>query len=132
MTEKEREYIRSIEETVDALQSIPPFCSMQEPARTVTMNLWAVRDQFIDQMLDELPEYQIPPTASLFARAFHWPECEGACILPDGRLLVFWDDFTGAEIMTEAEYLHHIAARSADDRSEDELAQVKRLAKKPT
>lgn len=132
MTKKTREYIRSLEDTVNALQHIPPVCPMQEPAHTVVAGLLTVRDRFIDQMMDELPEYQIPPTASLFARAFHWPECEGAYILPDGRLLVFWDDFTGAEIMTEAEYLHRIAARSADDRSEDELAQVKRLAKKPT
>lgn len=137
MKKKTREYIQNIEEAVNAIQGFPVACSMQEPAHTVITRLWTVRARFIDRMMGKLPEYQIPPTASLFAQAFHWPDCEGACILPDGRLLVFWQDYTEPEIMTETEYLHRIATRTADNRSEEELAQVKefcrkRLAKNPT
>lgn len=124
-------YIRSIEQAVEALQNIPVCCSMQEPEHSTVTALWEVRARFIDRMMGELPTYEIPETASLFAHAFHWPDCEGARILPDGRLLAFWMDYTEPEILTEEEYLHRIAARSADDRDgEPELAQAKEFCRK--
>lgn len=72
----------------------------------------AARDSFFERLTDKLPRYQIPETASLFARGLHWPDVEDAHILPDGRLLVRWEDCTMPEVLTEAEYLSTIAHRS--------------------
>ena len=69
-------------------------------------------DRFFEQLADKLPRYQIPETASLFARGLHWPDVEDAHILPDGRLLVRWEDYAVPEVLTEAEYLSAIAQRS--------------------
>ena len=127
MKQKTREHVRAIESACAIARNLPNGCSAAEPELAFVTKLWKARDRFVERLTDSLPEYEIPATASLLARAQSWPDCEGAYRLPDNRLLVCWCDFTQPEVMTEAEYLSKLAHRcveiaAADERIHDEVA----------
>ena len=120
MKQKTLEYIRSIEAACEIARNLPASCRLKEPEWSFVRDLWKAREKFIERMTDSLPEYEIPATASLLARAQSWPDCEGAYRLPDNRLLVCWVDFTEPEVLTEAEYLSKLAHRCVEIASDDE------------
>lgn len=112
MKQKTREFCKSVENACRIANAIPVAYPVSGPEGDFCRALDAARDSFFERLTDKLPRYQIPETASLFARGLHWPDVEDAHILPDGRLLVRWEDFTTPEVLTEAEYLSAIAHRS--------------------
>jgi len=113
MKKKTRDYVRAIERACEVARSIPQGCSCKEPEYGLVQDLWTARERFIQRLTATLPEYEIPMTASLLARAESWPDVEGAYRLPDNRLLVCWVDYTEPEVLTEAEYLGRLARRCA-------------------
>lgn len=112
MKQKTREFCKSVENACRIARDVPFSWAVNCPEGDLCKALDAARDRFFERLTDKLPRYQIPETASLFARGLHWPDVEDAHILPDGRLLVRWEDFTMPEVLTEAEYLSTIAHRS--------------------
>ena len=120
MKQKTRDYVRNVESACDIARNLPVCCDASDPASAFVSDLWKARTRFIEQLASRLPEYVIPATASLLARAQSWPDCEGAYRLPDNRLLVCWCDFTEPEVLTEAEYLSKLAHRCIEIASSDE------------
>lgn len=112
MKQKTREFCKSVENACRIARDIPFSWAVNCPEGDLCKALDAARDRFFEQLTEKLPRYQIPETASIFARGLHWPDVEDAHILPDGRLLVRWEDYTVPEVLTEAEYLSAIAQRS--------------------
>ena len=120
MKQKTLEYVSTIESACAIARSLPICCSTASPEWPFVRDLWKARDRFIENLTAGLPEYEIPATASLLAKAQSWPDCEGAYRLPDNRLLVCWVDFTEPEVLTEAEYLSKLAHRCVEIASDDE------------
>lgn len=114
MKQKTREFCKSVENACRIANTIPFAYPVSGPEGDFCRALGAARDRFFEQLADKLPRYQIPETASLFARGLHWPDVEDAHVLPDGRLLVRWVDCTEPEVLTEAAYLSAIAQRSTE------------------
>lgn len=112
MKQKTREFCKSVENACRIARDVPFSWAVNCPEGDLCKALDAARDRFFEQLTEKLPRYQIPETASIFARGLHWPDVEDAHILPDGRLLVRWEDYTVPEVLTEAEYLSAIAQRS--------------------
>ena len=112
MKQKTREFCKSVEDACRIATDVPFSWAVNGPEGDLCKALDAARDRFFEQLTEKLPRYQIPETASIFARGLHWPDVEDAHILPDGRLLVRWEDYTVPEVLTEAEYLSAIAQRS--------------------
>ena len=127
MKQKTLEHVSAIESACAIARGLPICCGAASPEWPFVRDLGKAREKFIERLTEKLPEYEIPATASLLARAQSWPDCEGAYRLPDNRLLVCWCDFTQPEVMTEAEYLSKLAHRcveiaAADERIHDEVA----------
>lgn len=114
MKKKTREFCKSVENACRIANAIPVAYPVSGPEGDFCRALDAARDRFFARLTDKLPRYQIPETASLFARGLHWPDVEDAHVLPDGRLLVRWTDCTEPEVLTEAAYLSAIAQRSTE------------------
>ena len=120
MRQKTLEHVSAIESACAIARNLPVCCSAASPEWPFVRDLWKAREKFIERLTEKLPEYEIPATASLLARAQSWPDCEGAYRLPDNRLLVCWCDFTQPEVMTEAEYLSRLAQRCVELATDDE------------
>ena len=114
MKHKTRAFCKGVENACRIARKIPGAYPVSGPEHDFTRALTKTRDSFFEKLVQRLPSYQIPETASLFARALHWPDVEDAHVLPDGRLLVRWTDYTEPCVMMETEYLSTIARRSAD------------------
>ena len=114
MKQKTREFCKGVENACRIAREIPSSYPISGPEHDFTRALMKTCDSFFEELVQRLPSYQIPETASLFARALHWPDVEDAHVLPDGRLLVRWTDYTEPCVMTETEYLSAIAQRSAE------------------
>ena len=114
MKQKTREFCKGVENACTIAREIPSSYPISGPEHDFTRALMKTCDSFFEELVQRLPSYQIPETASLFARALHWPDVEDAHVLPDGRLLVRWTDYTEPCVMTETEYLSAIAQRSAE------------------
>ena len=120
MKKKTRDFVANLERACESARKIPPCCAATGPDHDLVTALWRERDKWLSATTRRLPEYHVPETASIFARAQSWPDCEAAYRLPDNRLLVLWCDFTLPEVMTEAEYLHRLATRCVDLAQADE------------
>ena len=114
MKKKTREFCKSVENACRIARDVPFSWAVNCPEGDLCNALDAARGRFFERLTDKIPRYQIPETASLFARGLHWPDVEDAHVLPDGRLLVRWEDCTMPEVLTEAEYLSAIAQRSTE------------------
>ena len=115
MKKKTRNYVRSVERACEVAKSIPGGCVARSPEEDLLTRLWEARDAWLERFVKELPDYAIPETASAFAKAGAMPDCEDAYVLPDGRLLVRWDDFTEPQVLTEAKYLSFLAQRFVNE-----------------
>ena len=114
MKQKTRGFCKGVENACRIARKIPGAYPVSGPEHDFTRALTKTRDSFFEKLVQRHPSYQIPETASLVARALHWPDVEDAHVLPDGRLLVRWTDYTEPCVITETEYLSTIARRSAD------------------
>ena len=126
MNQTTREFCKGVENACRIAREIPYTYPVSGPEHDFTRELIKTRARFFEQLAGKLPRYQIPETASLFARSLHWPDVEDAHVLPDGRLLVRWMDYTDPEVLTEAAYLSAIALRSTEinyygDRQRDDI-----------
>lgn len=119
MKKKTREYINSLKRAVEIENQLPLGCAWDTPEHDLVTALWRARDEWSEALVRGLKEYQIPETASLFARGQFWEGQEDAHILPGGLLLVRLDIPSDIQIMTEAEFLHALAERSLDRANED-------------
>ena len=120
MKPKTKRYLSDLESACKAARQIPCCHSVDGPDARFIGKLWEARDRFIEDVTRRLPEYELPETASLLARAQSWPDCEGAWRLPGGQLLVCWVDFTEPEVLSENEYLRRLAHRSVEMTGADE------------
>ena len=114
MKQTTREFCKGVENACRIASEILSSYPISGPEHDFTRALMKTCDSFFEELVQRLPSYQIPETASLFAHALHWPDVEDAHVLPDGRLLVRWTDYTEPCVMTETEYLSAIAQRSAE------------------
>lgn len=119
MKKKTREHIDSLKRAVEIENQLPWSCAWDTPEHDLVTALWRARDEWSESLVQGLKSYQIPETASLFARGQFWDGQEDAYILPGGLLLVRWDIPSNIQIMTEAEFLHALAERSVDRANED-------------
>ena len=116
MKQKTRNRIAGLKRDIATVEQVFPDLGDVPAAGSLQKYLFDAGNRWGMAVVKQFPRYQIPETASLFARALHWEIQEEAYILPGGSLLVCWDtELPGClEILTEAEYLHTIAERSVD------------------
>ena len=128
MKPKTKRFLSDLELACKTARELPSCSSCYGPDAMFIRALWEARDHFIGDITTGLPEYELPETASLLARAQSWPDCEGAWRLPGGKLLVCWVDFTEPEILSENEYFARLAHRCVELAAVDEGARKEVLA----